>query len=314
MKKQEKGIIRSGNEVVYQLNVNYLKQMVRARELIQANRITLDNRIGRKADGGQMKTGLKELSAIDLGFINSQAQLFRKQEDDIEKELKKTLKRFDVWNKYLKNVGGIGPITAAWIISEIKIERADTVSKITQFIGVNPTLIKGKKAVLKKKYKKEMGEIAYDLPLDKEGNKKVAVITDTLIRGDKKKEGFLSPFNGRLKAVLLGILADSFIKSQAKFATDFYYSYKTRLENSELLVQETQKGGKVVEIMWKDATKQHRHQAAKRYMIKHFIMELYANWRKIEGLPVRKPYEEEYLGRKHSGKKEIKIKKRVSVK
>ena len=42
--------------------------------------------------------------------------------------------------------------------------------------------------------------------------------------------------------------------------------------------------------------------AARRFMIKHFIQDLYANWRKIQGLSVRKPYEEEYLGKIHHTK------------
>lgn len=43
----------------------------------------------------------------------------------------------------------------------------------------------------------------------------------------------------------------------------------------------------------------HRHNAAKRYMIKMFLLELHKVWRKLEGLEVRPPYAEEYLGIKH---------------
>lgn len=43
----------------------------------------------------------------------------------------------------------------------------------------------------------------------------------------------------------------------------------------------------------------HRHNAAKRYMIKQFLLELHKQWRKLEGLEVRPPYAEEYLGIKH---------------
>jgi hypothetical protein len=44
----------------------------------------------------------------------------------------------------------------------------------------------------------------------------------------------------------------------------------------------------------------HRHAAAVRYMVKQFLLELHTQWRLLEGLPVRKPYAEEYLGRTHN--------------
>lgn len=43
----------------------------------------------------------------------------------------------------------------------------------------------------------------------------------------------------------------------------------------------------------------HRHNAAIRYMIKMLLLDIYNKWRKFEGLPVRAPYQEEYLGHKH---------------
>ena len=53
------------------------------------------------------------------------------------------------------------------------------------------------------------------------------------------------------------------------------------------------------EKSWKDETKGHRDNAARRYMIKMFLKDLYVVWRTVEGLPVRAPYQEEYLGHKH---------------
>lgn len=43
----------------------------------------------------------------------------------------------------------------------------------------------------------------------------------------------------------------------------------------------------------------HRHQAAVRYMIKMLLMQLWERWRTLEGLEVRAPYANEYLGREH---------------
>ena len=53
-------------------------------------------------------------------------------------------------------------------------------------------------------------------------------------------------------------------------------------------------------VAWKDAYVAHRHKAANRKMIKEFLKDVYVAWRTIEGLPVREPYSEEYLGKKHN--------------
>ena len=50
------------------------------------------------------------------------------------------------------------------------------------------------------------------------------------------------------------------------------------------------------EKKWKDETKAHINMAAQRYMMKMFLQDLYGVWRKLEGLPVREPYQKEYLG------------------
>jgi hypothetical protein len=89
-------------------------------------------------------------------------------------------------------------------------------------------------------------------------------------------------------------MADGFIKAQSSYCLEFYYPYKMRLEQSHGEVLHVGK-----EKPWKDVTKGHRDRAAKRYMVKMFIKDLYAAWREIEGLPVRKPYQEEYLGHVH---------------
>lgn len=47
-------------------------------------------------------------------------------------------------------------------------------------------------------------------------------------------------------------------------------------------------------------SKQHRHMAAMRYMVKMFLRSLHIKWRSLENLPIRQSYEEQYLGMKHS--------------
>lgn len=87
-------------------------------------------------------------------------------------------------------------------------------------------------------------------------------------------------FNPFLKTKLMGVLANSFIKTGNAEYRKVYDDYKTRLET---------------EARWKDESKGHRHNAAKRFMIKRFLSDLYIKWRTLEGLPVYEGYVENKL-------------------
>lgn len=187
-------------------------------------------------------------------------EMTKELEAKIDKLILKELEKFPIYTKFLKDIKGVGPALAGVIISEINIYKATTVSKIWQYAGLNPGMIFGKKKI--------GGE---------------TVVTETLIRGDKLTAGYLAPYNPFLKAKLMGVLADCLIKAKSPY-TRFYYNMKTRLEQED---------------EWGTRTKKHRDMAAKRYMIKMFICDLYAEWRSLEGLSVRVPYQEEYLGHKH---------------
>lgn len=278
-------------------NKQALRILVRAREDFQAQRKRMDNRIGRKADGTDQEVDGRMFLATDLDSFVDIANSAREQEKEIEKKLKKVLKRFDIYNEWLLDVKGVGTIASAKIISEIDIDIATTVSKIWQYSGLNPSKIRGKKRVQTKNpktYKPKEGTVI------KRADDHVIVLTDEMIRGDKLTAGFISPYNKHLKTALMGVLADGFIKAKAPYALDYYYPYKQRLEQSDKEVKH-RGGGKVELTPWKDVSKGHRDMAAKRYMIKMFLKDLYSVWRGIEGLDVREPYQEQYLGHKHTG-------------
>lgn len=259
-----------------------VRLLARAREDFQAMRKTMDNRIGRKSDGNDQNIAERSFRPDDLFAFAEVADSARKEEAGIERRLKKILKRFPIYNEFLSDVKGVGPIAAAHIIGNIDIHKATTVSKIWQYCGLNPSMVRGKK-------RKDRKDGGFDL-----------IVTDTMVRGDKMTAGFVAPFNKQLRCALCGVLADGFIKAQAPYALDYYYPYKERLENSAKPVSEIRKAGaKAEDIPWSEAKKAHRDRAAKRYMIKMFLRDLYEAWRALEGLPVRPPYQEEYLGHKH---------------
>lgn len=269
-----------------------VRMLVRSREDFQSIRKKMFNRLGIKADGDNMNIQERSLRLEDIEMIKGIADACKNQEVDLEKKLKKVLKRFPVYNEFLEQVKGVGCIAAGWIISEFDIHKADTVSKMWQFAGLNPGMVRGKKDIDKKKYKPEMGEVVREYTAKEE--ERIVYLTDTMVRGDKNQEGFVSPYNKSLRTALVGVLADGFIKQQNYYCMTFYYPYKERLEREE---NEVMHCGK--DTAWNNVSKGHRDRAAKRYMIKMFLKDLYAAWRDIEGLPVRVPYQEEYLGHKH---------------
>lgn len=253
-----------------------VRLLVRTREDFQAMRKKMDNRLGLKADGDSQNVEARAFRTEDVGIFKAISEEARRQEAECEKNLKKILKRFPVYNDFLSQVKGVGPIAAGWIISEFDIRKATTVSKMWQYAGLNPGMVRGKKRV-------EHGDGSFDI-----------IDSDEMVKGDRLTPGHVSPFNRNLRTALVGVLADGFIKQQNYYAMEFYYPYKTRLEQEKNPVTHVGKS-----IAWEDVTKGHRDRAAKRYMIKMFLKDLYTAWRTVEGLPVREPYQVEYLGHKH---------------
>jgi len=298
----------------YYDNRNTLKLLLKTRIGFQDMRKAMDNRIGIKADGTKANIASRLLFRIPendrpaFDHFSKEARLLEKQ---VEKYMVEILKRFPVYNDWLKNIKGISTIGAAWLISQIDIHIASTRSKIWQYAGFNPNMVYGKKAIKKSAYKPEMGEFVKDLPPAKDGSHRIEIRTNTLVRGDKATPGFLIPFNKDFRTALIGIISSTFIKLNGNKDKNgrsrglspyrqIYDQYKYRLENSSNIVKEIKKGGKIVEVQWKDATKGHREMAARRYMMKQFLGDFYEAWRGIEGLSVRNRYSEEYLGKVHN--------------
>ena len=63
-----------------------------------------------------------------------------------------------------------------------------------------------------------------------------------------------------------------------------YYEYKARLDNHP---------------NHKDKTPAHKHNMAVRFMVKRFLVNLYTEWKRVEGLPVAAEYSEAKLGIVH---------------
>jgi len=279
-----------------------LNACVRSYFDVQRARIALQLRVSAYDRG---ISGPKEDRLRKGGFIDGleeRVKELQKSEDEIAKEIEREVKTYPLWAEWLSTVKGCGTMYAAVILTSFDIEKATTVSKMWQFAGLNPGMVRGMKVVDKAKYEPEMGDYIREIE-DRKGKKKVVYRSHELVRGDRKTPGFLSPFNGWLRTQLCGKLGPSFLKSQSPYAINYYYPMHVPVDRRKDLgpgrldVEENahQYTGKP----WKDEKEGHRARAANRYMVKMFLRDLYVAWRTLEGLEVRPPYQEEYLGKKH---------------
>lgn len=279
-----------------------LNTLVRCYFDVQRARIALG---GRRSAYERGVSGLKENRSKKGAFIlilTEQEENLLRSETQIASEIEQEVKRYPIYTEWLSTVKGCGPMYSAVIITSFDIERANTVSKMWQFAGLNPGMVRGMKIIAKKEYKQEMGDFIREME-DRQGKKKVVYRSHEMVRGDRRTPGFLSPFNGWLRTQLCGKLGPSFLKARSEYAVSYYYPLHVpaerrgelgpgRLDVEESICQSTGKP-------WKDEREGHRSRAAMRYMIKMFLLDLYVAWRTLEGLSVRKPYQEEYLKHKH---------------
>jgi len=114
---------------------------------------------------------------------------------------------------------------------------------------------------------------------------------------ERYEKGVAGGGNKTLRTVLFNT-GDSMIKCRSPYR-DVYDNDKARLEVSKKIVKSRNTQGKMIECEWKDTKPCHRHGAAKRKMLKHFLADFWFVWRTIEELSTPNLYVEEKLG--HTG-------------
>ncbi len=176
------------------------------------------------------------------------------------RNLAKVLEDYPIYTEWLQDVKGVGPAMAGVIISEIDIHKAEYPSSLWKYAGLDVVPEDGKG---RSRRKEHLTDWEY---IDKDGK-------------PATRKGIT--FNPFLKTKLTGVLGASFLRAGENPYSKIYYDYKNRLENNPVH-QEKSKG--------------HRHNMSIRYMIKIFLIDLYAEWRRIEGLKVSDPYHVAKLG------------------
>lgn len=113
---------------------------------------------------------------------------------------------------------------------------------------------------------------------------------------DRYTKGVTSGGNKKLRSALY-CMAESMIKHKSSY-TEVYYRTKDSLSISLNVVKTRNTQGNLITCAWKDTKPSHRHGAAIRKMIKHFLADFWHVYRTIEGLPTRSLWIED---RGHTG-------------
>jgi hypothetical protein len=168
------------------------------------------------------------------------------------------LDQFPIYNEFLLGVKGCGPAMSAVIITSIDIARSTYPSSIWKFAGLDVVAGAGRS-----RRSEHLRTVKY---VNKDGE-------------EAERRGIT--FNPFLKTKLIGVLAPCLIKAKSEPYAQIYGEYKHRLENHP---------------KWVERSKGHRHNAAMRYMVKCFLVDLYIAWRRLAGLEVHPAYAEAKLG------------------
>ncbi len=253
----------------------------------------------RIASGNRNTAGVKttELDDRDKEFLAAMSVGLNTLEKEALKHVRGRLKGIPIYEQWLKDQKGVGPTMAGVMLSQIDITRCNTPSQLWAYCGF--ATVRYCKDCEKVVEEKSLGESICSC-----GS------TEHYHRADRRKKGEKTRYNPWLKAKLAKVLAESFIKSNSPWRK-FYDDYKHRKQNELVdgcMACEGKgkvKGAICINCKGKGGPSPwgrsdgHRHNAAKRYMVKMFLMEMWVTWRSMEGLETRTPYAEEYLNRAH---------------
>ncbi len=258
-----------------------LRILAELRESFQRSRIAFGNRISAIERGSDAASPLvKEIYAL-------WGNRFFSFEKDAEGQLLSLAANFQIIED-MTAIRGMGALTAAKIVSQIDITKADTVSALWRYsgYGVGKYWAGSDGKLISPGEGTHWGE-----------EKRIKAKRHEVIAGksdwkmvesrDRNIEGWLAPYNKRLKTYMY-LAAQGFIRAHSPYAA-VYYEAKEKYTNER--PEWFEKNGKKVA-----GAKGHAHAAATRKMIKVFLSHTWMQWRELEGLSARPLYVKEKLG------------------
>jgi hypothetical protein len=205
-----------------------------------------------------VKRRTDDASTSTINHLQNNLEVNTKWKNEVSKTLEKHIKQMAKNDPLITScfsVRGIGPISIAYCIAYIDLEKARHASALWSYTGLH-----------------KASHERYEKNVAGGGNK-------------------------RLRTVLY-MMAESQMKLQGAYRS-VYDNIKNRLEHSEKITKSRNTQGKLIECAWKDTKPCHRHGAALRAVMKHFLADYWYVGRKLSGLPVSPLYPEAVLGGNH---------------
>lgn len=236
-------------------------------ELLKEHRLIADALAEKKTFVGTVIKKHPELKYIKQKFhyelIDSYVQI-RETEQQMYKAVTMVVQEHPMWERYFKDVKGIGPLGAALCIAYLDVHKAPYVSSFWSYAGVGTRI------------NPKTGE--------REAQSRRNLTTRTYVDKDtgEVKECPSLGYNPKLHDWLLGVLPGSVFKT-AKDGDLYkcYIDYKNRYANRADL---------------QDAKPMKIHRMACRAMVKYLLRGLWCEWRAYEGYTLSEPYEVQMLG------------------
>jgi len=255
-----------------------LKNQVGAREQTLKLYLKINNQIL------AYKRQVDSLAQDEVEFLESQLPIFQFREKTHLAALVKMVTEYakvDALTAAALGVKGVGPITVAYCLTYINLS--------------------GKRMLRDDK----------GLPLkDKKGNvllsdmdkaRHASSLWEYAGLGkpshERYEKGKAGGGNKALRCILWN-MAESQVKSQGAYRS-VYDNTKRRLEHSERVTKSRNTQGKLIECAWQDTKPCHRHGAALRAIMKHFLADFWFVGRTLLGLPTDALYPEAILGGNH---------------
>ena len=216
-----------------------------------------------------LKRGTDKLSESTMLWLDNQKNEISKKLREIDKDLTKNVKNLEnPLAKVALKVRGIGPVTVAYCLVYIELD------------GIFPDdHIRARQQ--KARHASSLWKYA---GLDCASH-------------ERYKKGETSGGNKTLRTVLF-TMAESQMKLNGAYRS-VYDNMKNKLEKSEKITKSRNTQGKLIECAWKDAKPSHRHGAALRAIMKHFLADYWFVGRTLLGLETSALYPEAVLGGNH---------------
>lgn len=269
---------RHGNLRVIPEHLVALKEIIDDREQVRKLAMKVENQ------KLAYSRGVDSLSAVTLTFLETQSAVFQseltKRDNALTKEVKKVAKVDRLAAAALK-VKGIGPVTVSHCLVYIDLA--------------------GKKPELDEKgfpkFEKDGTPILTDTDLARHASSLWKYVGLDKASHERYEKGTAGGGNKSLRTVLY-TMATAQIKVNGAYR-GVYDQVKGRLEASEKITKSRNTQGQLVECRWCDTKPCHRHGAALRAIMKHFLADYWFVGRTFLGLETSALYPEAILGGSH---------------